>query len=341
MEFQQVRYFLGVARTLNFTRAAAECNVTQPALTRSIKLLEGELGGELIRREGRHTHLTELGERMRPLLQQCHDSARSAKSLADRMTTGDVPMLTLAVSWTIGFDYLMPHLDALKRAVPGLRIKLSRGSEREIGQKLMEGKVDLAIGGPLGDGWDRLEVWPLFTEAFDLVVSLDHELIGWTRAEVDSKTVRSCRLLAHSGFDYSEFGVERLLRLGIDTEGAYQVDAADDMESLVAANFGVALMPASTLTSRRVRHVRLSESEVRPASGRHLARTVAIYGAAGRPRPPVARDFLKLMRTALPPGPVLPPPLMGTEPFAALSAPPSCSPRPADKVLGGAMIMLS
>ena len=51
MEMHQVRYFLAVARTLNFTRAADECNVTQPSLTRAIKQLEAELGGDLFRRE--------------------------------------------------------------------------------------------------------------------------------------------------------------------------------------------------------------------------------------------------------------------------------------------------
>jgi DNA-binding transcriptional LysR family regulator len=44
MEMHQVRYFLAVARTLNFTRAAEECNVTQPSLTRAIKQLEAEFG---------------------------------------------------------------------------------------------------------------------------------------------------------------------------------------------------------------------------------------------------------------------------------------------------------
>ena len=51
MEMHQVRYFLAVARVLNFTRAADECNVTQPSLTRAIKQLEAELGGDLFRRE--------------------------------------------------------------------------------------------------------------------------------------------------------------------------------------------------------------------------------------------------------------------------------------------------
>ena len=89
MEMHQVRYFLAVARTLNFTRAADECNVTQPSLTRAIKQLEAELGGDLFRRE-RPTQLTELGQRMHPLLKQCYDAAvgaRLARQAAGRVGT--------------------------------------------------------------------------------------------------------------------------------------------------------------------------------------------------------------------------------------------------------------
>jgi Bacterial regulatory helix-turn-helix protein, lysR family len=55
---RQFRYFLAVSRTLNFTRAAKDCHVAQPSLTRAIKLLEAELGGDLFRRERNLTHLT-------------------------------------------------------------------------------------------------------------------------------------------------------------------------------------------------------------------------------------------------------------------------------------------
>ena len=61
MEMHQIRYFLAVAETLNFTRAAEKCNVTQPALTRAIQKLEEELGGLLLRRERSLTHLSDLG----------------------------------------------------------------------------------------------------------------------------------------------------------------------------------------------------------------------------------------------------------------------------------------
>ena len=75
MEMHQVRYFLATAAELNFTKAAERCNVSQPSLTRAIKQLEGELGGDLFRRERPASQLTELGQRMLPLLKQCYDAA--------------------------------------------------------------------------------------------------------------------------------------------------------------------------------------------------------------------------------------------------------------------------
>lgn len=88
MEMHQVRYFLAVARELNFTRAAEECNVAQPSLTRAIRQLEGELGGDLFRRERPQAQLTELGQRMLPHLRQCYDSAMNARSLAAAIKKG-------------------------------------------------------------------------------------------------------------------------------------------------------------------------------------------------------------------------------------------------------------
>ena len=166
MEMQQVRYFLSVARVLNFTRAAEECNVTQPALTRAIKQLEDELGGDLIRREGRNTHLTDLGNRMQPFLQQCYESAQTAKLLATKIKKGEVPTLSLAVSRTLDLVHLMRSLSEMHRSFPGLQLKLRRGTGAQIAAMLKNGEVDLAVGGPMGESWDRLETWPMFSEAW-------------------------------------------------------------------------------------------------------------------------------------------------------------------------------
>ena len=82
MEMHQVRYFLAVADTLNFTRAAEQCHVSQPALTRAIQQLEEELGGLLLRRERKLTHLTDFGRLIEPHLRQLFADAEAAKSTA-------------------------------------------------------------------------------------------------------------------------------------------------------------------------------------------------------------------------------------------------------------------
>src|SRR5487761_2152045 len=82
MELHQVRYFVTLGRTLNFTRAANECNVTQPALTRAIQKLEEELGGPLLYRERAMTQLTPLGRAMVPHLQAMLTAAETARRLA-------------------------------------------------------------------------------------------------------------------------------------------------------------------------------------------------------------------------------------------------------------------
>lgn len=66
MQMHQIRYFRAMCEELNFTRAAARCNVSQPSLTRAIANLENEFGGLLFNRERANTHLTELARVVKP-----------------------------------------------------------------------------------------------------------------------------------------------------------------------------------------------------------------------------------------------------------------------------------
>src|SRR5271157_4375254 len=132
VEMHQIRYFLAVSRTLNFTRAAEECGVSQPSLTRAIQTLEAELGGELFKRERGLTHLTDLGVKMAPLVQQCFDSAAAAKSLASTLKSGAVTPLKLALSSSISIAILLPRMTELSRAFAGMELKLFRGVAAEL-----------------------------------------------------------------------------------------------------------------------------------------------------------------------------------------------------------------
>jgi DNA-binding transcriptional LysR family regulator len=288
MEMQQVRYFLAVARTLNFTRAAEDCNVTQPSLTRAIQALEAELGGALIRREGRRSHLTDLGERMLPLLRQCYESAQAAKAVATSIRKGESATLSLAVAGTVDLSLLLMPLSEMARAFPGLQLRVRRGKADDISELLKAGKVDVAVGWLLGEAWERLESWPMFTESFDMVVGSNHTLAAQNDIELDVELVRGERLLVPAGIEVSEDDLAGLLTSGLDIQSAHEVDSLRDLEALVEANFGIAIVPASALQSAALRHMRLSRMDLR--------RTVALYTVAGRQRSRELTTFLNLMR---------------------------------------------
>src|ERR1051325_8582559 len=140
MEMHQVRYFLAVARTLNFTRAADECNVAQPSLTRAVKLLEAELGGDWFRRERPRAILAPLGERMYPLLKQCYDSAQSARALAAMMKDGDVGVLKLAVSSSIELSLILNEGNELRKCMSEIELKMLRGGAPQLVEYLKAGE---------------------------------------------------------------------------------------------------------------------------------------------------------------------------------------------------------
>lgn len=155
---------------------------------------------------------------------------------------------------------------------------------------LKNGDVDLAIGGPMGESWDRLETWPMFSEAFDLVVGVDHPLTMHNALDLDVELIRDTRFLIHTDADLAEFETERLDAAGINLDHAHEVDSDRDLEALVVAEFGVAIMPASAMNSARVRHLACSALDLR--------RTVAIYSVAGRARSREASALLNLVRSA-------------------------------------------
>jgi DNA-binding transcriptional LysR family regulator len=290
MELQKIRYFLALAQTLNFTRAAEECHVSQPALTRAIKTLEEELGGDLIRREGRLSHLTDLGQQMLPILRQCYDSALSAKALAKSVRKGESMRFCLAVARTLNLDLLIDPLRELLRAFPGIQLILVRGSGAELSDLLKSGDVELAVGGPLGETWERLDTWAMFTEAFEFVVCDGHPLTRSTGGSPDLELMRKTRFLLHRGEAISEEQLDHLCAIGLDMHNAHEIDTDSDLEALVAANFGVAIVPASGLRSAKMRHV--------PCDVLGLRRTVAIYTVAGRPRSREAAALINLLRSA-------------------------------------------
>lgn len=283
----QVRYFLAVSRTLNFTRAAEECHVAQPSLTRAIKLLEAELGGDLFSRERNLTHLTDFGRRMLPLLTQCYESALAAKNLASAMKSGAVASLTLALSHTVSMALLVAPLGELLRVFPRLDLHFLRGSAPEVADYLKKGDAALALAGPIGEGWERLDAWPLFAETMDVVVGPGHELAA--RNTVALADLARHRLLARPYCEVAHLLDDRLSENAITWPERHDMVCEQDLSDLVGSGFGVGFLPRSTAAH-------LSGVKRLPVDGFEFRRTVSLYGVSGRERSAPANALLRLLR---------------------------------------------
>jgi DNA-binding transcriptional LysR family regulator len=286
MEMHQVRYFLAVAQLFNFTRAAEECNVTQPSLTRAIKQLEAELGGDLFRRERPAAQLTELGQRMHPLLKQCYDAAAGARSLASSFKSGEVGALRIALTHSIDLSLLIPHLNEIRRQFNRLELRFLRGTSREVAEFLKKGEAELGIAAEIDEDWERLDVWPLFTEEFELVVSREHRLAGRSNIELDD--LRAEQLLSRTFCEHSSRISASLREHGI--EHGHEISNERDLIELVEADIGVAMVPHTSPVPEKLTRAAVTGLDAR--------RTVSLYGVAGRQRTAVANAVMRMLRGA-------------------------------------------
>ena len=288
MEMHQVRYFLAVARTQNFTRAADECNVTQPSLTRAIKQLEYELGGDLFLRERPASQLTELGQRMLPFLQQCYNAATEARSVATSFKAGEVGALKLALSRTIDLSLLLPFLSEMSRVFKGIEFKFLRGSAADVIEFMRKGDAELGLAATRSDDWDRLDTWPLFEEPFDLVVASNHPLAS--QAKVQLAELKDQRFLRRIYCEHADQIGTKLKECAVDGGGYHEIASERDLMKLTESGLGISILPKSTATG--------AEATRLPIEDLALSRTVFLYGIAGRQRSAIASTMAKLLRAA-------------------------------------------
>jgi len=175
MEMHHIRYFLAVADELNFTKAAEKCNVSQPSLTRAIKLLEEELGGLLFHRERAHTRLSDLGQMMRPYLQQIYDETHQAKRLAHDFTCLKKSILKLGIMCTIAPNAIIQLIRSIQLHHPGVELQLCDGKASDLQDRLLGGGLEVAVYCVPGqEPDDRLHAMPLFREQIVIAMPDTH-----------------------------------------------------------------------------------------------------------------------------------------------------------------------
>jgi LysR family hydrogen peroxide-inducible transcriptional activator len=284
MELTQVRYFLVLCRTLNFTRAAAECHVTQPAFSRAIARLEEELTGTLIPRERNSTILTELGREMRPHLQAMVDSADAVQALA---TSRRQPSGNLRIGRAPGISAapIASAIAEVLRVFPSAELHFSESSAPSLAESMLADALDCALVLPEESTLpDRLNRWPLYTETAVLVCPSAHRL---SRHNTCTGTGLEGEILL-VGDSCGGFGKMMGDVSAPQPRLQYCRGSASQLCEMIAAGLGIALLSN-----------RLSIAApliTRPFTEPELTRGIQLTALAGRPLNPAAASFVKLCR---------------------------------------------
>lgn len=146
VNLRRLHYFVTVAHTLHVARAADRLGIAQPALSQQLHVLEAELGVALLRRVGRGIGLTEAGAAFLPEAQAVLAQSARAASIAKRTARGELGRLSIGyVSTTLLEPALPAALAALRAAVPEAEIRLEEGSVQGQIEALTGHRIDLAV----------------------------------------------------------------------------------------------------------------------------------------------------------------------------------------------------
>jgi DNA-binding transcriptional LysR family regulator len=287
MELHQIRYFLALARSLNFTRAAEQCNVTQPALTKAVQKLELELGGVLIHRERQLTQLTDLGKLVLPMLERTYAAAESVRASAGEFQRHEIAPLKIALASCICASILETPLKETARFMPGLQVELLEAEPPELTSLLLSGEIGAAISSDdAGDVPSRIDHWDLFEERL-LVLTQKNSRIA-EMASVPLEMLIGVNWLDRTGCE-STSRYFTILFPGVgEPKIAHRGHHLGHLQHMVSAGLGVMFWPehaphASTVVAR-------------PIDGDQLRRIVQLRVVQGRRYSPALEALVKIAR---------------------------------------------
>ncbi|OQW55382.1 MAG: hypothetical protein A4S14_12965 [Proteobacteria bacterium SG_bin9] len=250
MEMHQVKYFLAVCSERNFTRAAKLCNVSQPSLTRGIQMLEAEFGGVLFHREYANTHLTELGEIIRPHLQEVWDKSHAAKAQAQEFTSSGRAKLRLGIMCTIAPALIVHLLKRAREQHDDFELQIVDGSATELQRELLEARLDIAIYCIPGKDPDRrFNYLPLFREQMMIVLPREHRLTA--RESVRLEDLAGEKFVLRARCEFNEEIQSALAARGVICDLNNSSERDDWALAMVGNGFGFGLFPEHTVKQQR------------------------------------------------------------------------------------------
>lgn len=271
MELNQIRYFLNLADTLNFTEAAMRSGVSQPTLTRAIQRLEQELGGTLVYRDGKDSRLTALGRDIRSEFTAIADSEQRVRAISLNRVRGRRETLTLGIVNTIAPALITGFVSHALRQMPVLELVLKPITREEGMERLLGGQIDGCFCTDPTAGNSKIATVEMFREQLLLAMAKGHSLASQRSVSLSDLSEQPYLDRLHCEFrtrlqnHLHERAIIMVPRLRSERE--------DLIQQAVAEGAGVCMLPE--------RSAIVDGLALRPVDTLDLSRTVAFQSISG------------------------------------------------------------
>jgi DNA-binding transcriptional LysR family regulator len=286
MELRHLRYFVAVAETRHFTRAAQALGIGQPPLSQQIQALERELGTALFARKPRAIALTPAGEALYEDARRILRDVERAAERVRRVARGESGRLRLGMINSAPFHPLIPQvIREFRRAHPQVALSLDEGPTPQLAAAVRDGELDVAFVRPLLGAEPGVASEVVADE--DMVVALPsgHPLAKRATVPLLALSIEPFVLFPRTvGAGLHDSIVSACRAAGFSPRIVQETSQVTSIVNLVAAGLGVSIVPASMqqvhsdgVTYRAIR---------RPAP---KARLSLIFRDADRQTPQIAR----------------------------------------------------
>jgi DNA-binding transcriptional LysR family regulator len=249
MQLQQLVYFLAVARTRHFTRAAEFTHVAQPSLSKQIHCLERELGSELFHRARGNVTLTPAGEVLVPFAKRILADVETARLQVHELAELRQGRLRLGATPSLCTGPLAHALASFRIHYPGIQLIIDESGSRDLVRQLAEGAIDLAmITSPAHRGDPSLDTIPILREQLTVAVprSMNLDLDLFRMEDLRDRPL----VMFREGYDLRSMTLMACQRAGFQPRFAIEGGEMDAVLTFVEAGLGIAVVPSMVLLDR-------------------------------------------------------------------------------------------
>jgi len=271
MELNQIRYFLNLADTLNFTEAAIRSGVSQPTLTRAIQRLEQELGGTLVYRDGKDSRLTAFGRDVRSEFAAMAESEQRIRALSLDRAHGIREILTIGVVHTIAPALITGFAAYALSQLPMLELVFHPVMHDEAIDCLLSGRIDGCFSTDPVVGNAKIATIEMFRERLLLAMARDHALAS--AASVSISDLAEQPYLDRLHCEFRTRVNDHLRQRAIVMIPRLRSEREDLIQQAVAEGVGVCMLPE--------RSAIVDGLVLRPVETLDLSRAIAFQSVSG------------------------------------------------------------